>query len=170
MYHKLLWNLSIKRWKISRGLPYSCDPCRTLTNYTEAPGASCVQAFRGLRCLWPIVQNLNTTNQPSNTTIKKCYTQICFKFWPCSKIGEDVLRYLYIKKQQIFSHFFGQVSITPLSYTWKILLRIRYGLYIGILRPFGTISEVFKKKFCGTFRRRPRHSVFSIIRSFYGGL
>ena len=29
--------------------------------------------------------------------------------------------------------------------TWKILIRIRYDSYIGILRPFGTISEVFEK-------------------------
>ena len=29
--------------------------------------------------------------------------------------------------------------------TWKISLRIRYDSYIGILRPFGTISDVFEK-------------------------
>ena len=40
----------------------------------------------------------------------------------------------------------SKISCFPeILVTGKISLRIRYDLYIGIFRPFGTISEVFEK-------------------------
>ena len=59
-------------------------------------------------------------------------------FW---KFLESVLRLL--KK---FRGIPSKIPCFPENLvTGKISLRIRYDSYIGIFRPFGTISEVFKK-------------------------
>ena len=79
-------------------------------------------------------------------TIKKIPRNVlCFPY--CSILCEASLQ--WSSNLTGINKFCGIMSKIPCIaenvITWKTSLRIRYDSYIGILRPFGTISEVFEK-------------------------